>query len=223
MKAIELRKYTIRNFSIGAFIALILGGGLFYNNYAKKSFRENVQKINSDTSSLENKTNELIGKQKEITKYVNIWRKLPDNKKDLQGIDMDEVNNLFSVLAKKHLITNVDIKVNLPQKVNGGIFNTKKIDVYYTRAILTYNSLNDVNAIKFAKDFLNLIKGYNVVASINISKGNALSSQDLISISKGKFPKLLSVKVDFHWYSFKNQQLNLRNKDNDNKKRLINL
>lgn len=223
MKAIDLRKKTIKNFTIALVVVLLLAVGVLLNNKEKDALDKKLKSVKTEVSSLEQKSRELEGQQKEITKYIEIWKSLRENKKDLDGINMDEINNMINVISKKHFIVGTDIKLSLPEPIKTGIFNTKKIDVLHTKTILRFSALDDASAMSFLKEFFHNIPGYYAISNIKIDRKSSLSNQDLVSISKGKFPNVIDVEVQFFWYVFKSRDLTINSGDDKKSQRLIKL
>jgi len=223
MKAIDLRKKTIRNFVIAIVIAILLGVGMLFNNKEKVILNEKLKNINSEVSKLDKKSQDLESKQKEITKYIHIWKNLKENKKSLIGINMDEVNSMLDSLSRKYFVVGTDIKLGLPNLIKSGIFNTKKIDVVYTKAILKFKALDDASSMRFLNDFFQNIPGYYAIHNISIERRSTLSNQDFVSISKGKFPNIINVSTEFSWYAFKSRNFSIKDDNNKKSKRLIKL
>ncbi|MBL6664947.1 MAG: hypothetical protein ISQ34_03795 [Rickettsiales bacterium] len=221
MKAIDLRKKTIRNFTIASVLVLFLGIGILFNNKEKDILEQKLKAVKKETTQIDQKSQDLKSKQREIAKYIEIWKNLEENKKSLNGIDMDEVNSMVDSLAKKYYISSTDIKLGLPEPINTGIFNTKKIDVLYTKTIFDFKALDDASAMSFLDEFFNNIPGYYTISNVGITRKSTLSNQDLVSISKGKFPTIIEVNVQFFWYAFKSRDLIVRQADNKKSKRLI--
>mgnify|MGYP000418605314 CR=1 FL=1 len=203
MKIIDLRKKTLKNLSISIVILSLLGVGYFLNSRSKNSLDEKIKKSKSEISSVKSKSTNLENKHMEIKTYVEAWRNIKANKIDENGIDMDKVNQILSDTARKYNISKTEIKVNLPNNIKSGIFNTTKTNVLFTEAFLSFQSFDDASAILFLKDFLDSINGYHVIDKILIEKMNNLENKDFINISLGNNPDIISVKTNFFWYSFK--------------------
>lgn len=223
MKAIDLRKKTIKNFLITIVIAILLSVGMFINSKEKDILEKQLKKLQSDVRNVDRKASDLASKQQEITKYVHIWKNLQDHKKSLDGIDMDIVNAVMNTLARKYFIVSPEIKLALPDVINSGIFKTSKIDVVHTKAILRFKALDDAHSMQYLNDFFEQISGYFAIQNINITRKANLSNQDFVSISKGKFPNIINVSTEFEWYAFKSRNLTNNKTNNKKSKRLIKL
>ena len=222
MKAIDLRKKTIRNFAIALVITALLGVGIWINNKEKDNLEKRLKNIKGEISKLDNKSRNLESKQKEITKYIEIWKRLPENKKETDGINMDNVNDLIASIARDNFIVDTEIKLGLPNPIKKGIFNTKKVNVLYTKATLKFKALDDNSAMNLY-EFFNSIPGYYAVKNITMNRRSAFSNEDFVNISKGKFPRIIDASAEFYWYAFKSKNLPKNNKNNKKSKRLIKL
>lgn len=207
MKIIDLRKKTLNNFTASFVILLLLGVGYFLNSRSEELLDKRIKKSQNEISSIKSNIVNLENKRQEIKKYVEIWKKIQANKINENGINMDEVNSSLSIISKKYNISKVDIKVNLPRDIKSDIFNTKNVNVLFTEATLTFNSLDDVGAIKFLKEFLDSINGYKVIGRISIEKKiKNLEDGHFINISLGNNPEIILVTTNFFWYSFKENE-----------------
>jgi hypothetical protein len=219
MKIIDLRKKIIRNFSISGIIIALLATGLFLNTKSTDILDERLRKSKNEISEVQQKSQNLESKHLELKKYIEIWKNISSEKIDESGINMDEVNKLLSILAKKHYILKTDIKVNLPTVIKTGIFNTKKTDILFTETTLNFEAVDDANSVEFLRSFLDSLPGYYVITSLSIEKEKELSTQDFVSISRGVNPRIISGNIKFFWYVFKGNSLAVI--DDSQNKRLI--
>ena len=185
-----------------------MAGSIFLNFSQKSSLQKSIEKINNETSEIKNKALDLQNKTLELKKYVSLWGSINEKKKSTNGIKMDEVNLILSEVADKYSIINPQIKVNLPEPMQGDLFNRNTITVLLTNVVLNFKAANDIKALSFVTDFLNSLNGYKVVTNLEVKKDKDYSIEDLVSISSGKTSGNISGKIEFSWYVNKSKDFN---------------
>jgi hypothetical protein len=177
MKIQILKKRITKNFSIAGFFVMIFAS-TFYFYYSKKSGVDSkISAINEETSQFNIELADLQSKTAEIRKYRDLWQTISANKKNTDGIKIDEINAKLTSIAIKYMISSPTIKLSLPEVVKGGIFDRKTVNVMRTTANVNFVAINDVKAVMFANEFLDSLKGYPVVTSFNISKNKILDTK----------------------------------------------
>jgi len=219
MKITDLRKKIIIKFVLTAVLSAILVAGAFLGMSQEDILRDEIKKIDSEKFDILREIKELEKKAIEIKKYLAVWREMDDTQKAAEGIVMDKMNNIVGNIAKNHNISGHSLSVNVPQKLEKGIFNTKAIDVVHAKAVLRFTSVSDYEAIMFAKDLTKKLPGYINVTSFSVNKTGDYKDEDLVNISLGKHLGLVESVLEFSWYNFRNT---LQTKDNiQQKKKLI--
>lgn len=203
MKIPNLKKQIIRNFFVAGVMFIVFGIGFYYYSNQQKFVKDKIDKINNEAAQFSVELADLQSKTAEIKKYKDMWPKISQSKKDVEGIKIDEVNKILNSIAKKYSIGSPNIKLSLPELMNGGVFDRKTINVMMTTANVTFTATTDVKAIMFADEFIRSLKGYPVVTLFNVSKNKEYSNDDLIEISMGKAQGNIGGKFDFYWYIYK--------------------
>ncbi len=203
MKIQDLRKKIIINFSASGVLLLICGSIAGYNIYEKSSVESKVQKIKSEAFRIIDEATELERKTVEARKYKELWGKLTANKKNTNGIKMDEINAKLTSIAETYSITNPTIKVTLPEVIKDGILKRSTVNTLFATVNLDFQAVSDVRALAFANDFMESLPGYRIITNFEIKKDKDYSVEDLISISSGKGSGVVKGKIDFFWYVYK--------------------
>ena len=220
MKIPALRKKIIVNSIALGILFLILLGIIFYNYNQQSNIGNKVDKIKSEAQQTRSQATMLKGKLTEAKKYKELWSKITENKKSTSGIKMDEINTKLEALAIKNNIFNPVIKVTLPEPLKDGIFNRASFNVIVASASLSFESINDVNALLFINDFFAAIPGYAIITNLDIKKIRKYEEKDFVAITSGKPFGIVTVMIDFFWYSYKEKAPD-KSKDvkpNDNQK-----
>lgn len=206
MKIVEIRKQIKKNLLIlGIFVLLFFGTLFFYLNQ-KNLVKDKIDKIVSETGQINIELADLESRTAEISKYKEMWPKISDLKKDVKGIKIDEVNAILSSTAAKYGVGNHSIKLSLPETLNAGIFERKTINILMSNANLSFFAPSDVKAIMFFKEFVESLKGYQVITSFSIEKTKDYKMEDLNDISKGKSSGYIEGKAEFVWYVYKEKE-----------------
>ncbi len=206
MKIVEIRKQIKKNLLILAIFAVGLFATVFFYLNQKNSVKGKIDQINREAAQINIELADLESRTAEITKYKEMWPKIPSEKKDVSGIKIDQVNSLLSETAAKYGIGNHVIKLSLPETVNTGVFERKTINVLMSNATLSFSSPSDVKALMFFKEFIESLKGYQIITSFSIEKTKDYKQDDLNEISKGKSFGYVEGKADFVWYVYKEKE-----------------
>ncbi len=203
MRIPDLRKKIITNFSI-AFILLIFAIGIINFYLTQESVVTTVvKKINGEIDQIKNETASLESKSAEIAKYTEIWQNLSENKTVATGIKIDDFNAKLSSTAAKHSISNVNLKISLPEAFKDGIFKRDTVDVMLSTVNMTFIALNDIKALAFVNELVTSIQGYPVITFFELRKAKDYSAEDFKNMAAGKEVGIVSAKIDFSWYIYK--------------------
>ncbi|NBV06984.1 MAG: hypothetical protein EBS06_07125 [Proteobacteria bacterium] len=206
MKLINLRKNIIRNFTASGVIVVIFALITLYSIIQKKSELEEIAKLNSETSVIKAKSEEVKNKIAESKKYQEIWKTITANKKFIGTIKADEIISKMEAIGQKYSINKPNIKLTIPENVEGtNLLKRSTITVTVSKVSLDFEALNDAKALYFISEFLNSIPGYPVVSNFEMSKTKKYTDEDLIRISSGNTSGAISVKVEFFWYIYKDK------------------
>ncbi len=205
MKIPALRRKIIIACVILISLIATLVSVIVYNISQEDNLQNRIQKIRRDTNEVRGKITELQSKTIEIKKYRESWSGISANKKNVNGIKMDDVNAKLASVAEKYGIIQPSIKVTLPETLKDGIFNRATVNVLFTTVNLTFEATDDISAISFIEEFISYLPGYKVVNSADIRKIKSYTDQDLIALSIGKGTGAVSGKVDFFWYAYKDK------------------
>ncbi len=217
MKALDLRKKIVKNFSISGLILVIIVAIFFLNDYQKTFLEEKIKRTEQETSELTAKTLQLQNKIFEIKKYLAASRDISENKKSLNGIDIDEATQLMNKIAEKYSIKNSVLKATLPESLKEEPFERSKILVLLTTANLTFKAPTDIKALLFINEFLGSVSGYYLVKNLNIKKEKSYTSEDLVALSSGENKGNISGSIDFFWYAFQSKEPQAKKTDDINK------
>jgi hypothetical protein len=151
-------------------------------NQDKDTLQKYSQKLNNDIIELENKAR--IAK-----KYIGIWNSIPENKKQLDGIQLSDVKKLLDNLTKKYDFRNVQINAETPETL-GGVFSKEKIRASTSLVTITFDSLLDSSVYDFIEKVVSNLNGFTLIESVSISKQQQINDQYLLSLSNNKDTKL---------------------------------
>ncbi len=213
----DIKKKIAINFSISAILGLAVAGLLTYLSFFRTDQNKEIDYIKQLASQLSSKASEYQNKAQETKKYIEVWKTIPDSKKSLDGIKIDNINKTLAQLAEKYYIGNQSIKLSLPEDLKDGIFDRKTLIASYTNVEISFNAIDDIRAISFLSDFLGSLNGYVVVTNFDIKKNKKYTDQDLIDISSNKPSGGVLVKIEFVWYVYrqKEEDAKLGPKDNN--------
>lgn len=209
MKITRLRRNITINLSASLFLIAIAVGIFFYTTNKNEISTQEVNKIRIETSVIHSQAQELESQSNDARKYKEVWKVLNENKKNTQGIKMEEVNNMLGTLAEKYSIYSPSLQVLLPENLESGVFQRKTLSVSHSSGTLSFEALSDVRALTFMADFFNRLPGYTVITSLEMGKMRKYNDEDLVNISLGKNPSILRVKIVFSWYVYRDKGKNI--------------
>ena len=206
MKILTLRKKIIINAILVAILLVINGVVFFFYNNIDQTSEAEIKKIEGQINDIKSRLREIENKDAEIKKYKALWPNISEKRKHTEGIKVDDFNNILADISKKYLVTTENVKINLPQIINQGIFKRATFDLYYTSVSLNYFAINDVMAVSFVEEFVSSLYGYPVIVYFDMSKSKPYTAQDLSDISYGKVKGAITGKLEFFWYVPKSLQ-----------------
>ncbi len=216
MKIDKLKKKTFTNLAGSAFLIIVLFLTIFYNVNLVKESKNKIDKANQEANSFIAETALIESKFSEVRKYQKLWTEISNNKKSMNGIKIDDINNNLKKLSENYNIYDPSIQVSLPENLNDNIFNRPSISVLFSKINLNFSAIDDVSAINFINDFVNSFYGYGVVVNFTIKKSKKYSAQDLVNITKGTPSASISGQAEIYLYSYKDKETN--KKDNGDSK-----
>lgn len=205
MKIKRLRRNITINLLASFLLIIIAIGIFFYTINQDEVATQELNKIRTEASIIRGQTQDLESQGNDAKKYKETWKTISNNKKNTQGIKMEEVNNTLNTLADKYGIYSPSLQVLLPENLESGVFQRKTLIVSHSSGTLNFETLSDVRALTFIADFFNKLPGYIVITSLEIGKLRKYSNEDFINISLGKNPGILRVKINFSWYVYRDQ------------------
>lgn len=218
MKTSELRKKIIINFSTSIGLMLVFSAIFSYNSNQEDKFTATINKLKSETSTIQSQAAELRSKTSDIRKYKTILEKMSENKKSTAGIKMDDFNSKLNYFATTYRIFSPAVKVALPENLKDGLFQRTTIDVFFTTVNLSFDALDDVAAISFVSNLTSSLPGTIVVSNFEMKKSKDYSEQDFVAITSGTAKGNISGKLDFYWYAYKDKEANESNKEDKSSK-----
>jgi cell division protein FtsL len=178
---------------------------LFYRNYKIQQNNVDIKNIKSQISSLKNKSDNIEDQIKNIKKYKEIWITSESRRKDFDGIKIADFNQSFKLLTEKYKLFKPTIKISAPEILEKGVYNVQTLSVNLVNCQISFQSLTDRIAIDFINNFFTILPGYVVIEDLSMekTKKDGYSNQDLIDISTGELKGLTETKVNFYWYFLK--------------------
>lgn len=171
--------------------------------YINNSFLDQYDKIIMDIADIKNKTQEIEQKTQQNKKYMEMWSKISQNKKSLEGIKVDDINKLVANLGEKYSITNSIFKISVPENFSSSVYKNDTISLLYSIGELTFKSFNDIKALQFANDFIKYLHGYAIITRFEFIKEKDYEIKDYFDISTGKISGAIQGKLVFSWFVYK--------------------
>ncbi len=204
-KIIALKKKIIFSLSIFATIVVIIFSFNLYDTKHQSGHVEELSSIKNAINDLQLKIAGSEEKSNETKKYNTLWVAANDKKKDFNGIKIADINSNFDSLAKKYSISEPTITISVPETLSDGIYQLQNLEVNLINCNISFKSLTDRLALDFINDFTDDLPGYIIINDLSIKKDKkeGYTEQELIDISNGKFPSLVSNRISFSWYFFR--------------------
>jgi len=204
-KIAALKKKIIFGLSLFVMIVIIIFSFNFYDTKLQSNHIKELSAIENRASDLQMKISGSEEKSNETKKYKKLWVAASSKKKDFNGIKIADINSNFDSLAKKYNISEPVITISVPEVLSGGIYQLKNLEVNLVNCSITFNSLTDRLALDFINNFIDNLPGYIIINDLSIKKGKkeSYTEEELIDISNGKFPSLISTRISFSWHFLK--------------------
>ena len=171
--------------------------------YINNSFLDQYDKIIMDIADIKNKTQEIEQKTQQNKKYMEMWSKISQNKKSLEGVKVDDINKLVANIGEKYSITGTVFKISVPENFPSSVFKNDTISLLYTIGELTFKSFNDVKAIQFVNEFTKFLHGYAIITRFEFNKERDYEIKDYFDISTGRTSGAIQGRLIFSWFVYK--------------------
>ena len=193
-------KYSVISIAtLVTLISVLLAMYVYINN----SFLDQYDKIIMDIADIKNKTQEIEQKTQQNKKYMEMWSKISQNKKSLEGIKFDDINKLVANLGEKYSITNTIFKISVPDNFPSSVYKNETISILYSIGELSFKSYNDIKAIQFINEFTKFLHGYVIITRFEFNKERDYEIKDYFDISTGKTSGAIQGRLIFSWYVYK--------------------
>lgn len=213
MKLEPLKKKVILSSIISAALIIATSFLAYMTSAQKDESAKTIRKIKNETRSIRDGISDLQTKEMDSEKYKKLWKSLSPGKKITTGIKIDQINATLAKVADKYSIIKPVIKVTLPEVLKDHKFKRKTINIIYTTASLKFKAASDVKALLFIDEFMKSLHGYPIITSLDISKDREYNNNDLVAISAGRSSGVISTKLNFVWYAYKEERKKKRLKD----------
>ncbi len=203
MKSTHLKKQIIRHLSISLVLALFASIVIYYRLHQEQKSNDAIQAIELKTFDITNKAADLERKIEEVKKYKEIFKTISENRKNSNGIKIDDINSKLEDIGDRHNISDSAIKVSFPETLKESIFNMATIEMVYSSVDLSFRAINDIEALLFISQLTSSLPGYVVINKLSITKSKDYTDADLVDISSGQKIRSISSQVNFYWYVYK--------------------
>lgn len=191
--------------SFSVLLLLIVSFGLitFYSIRQQETIKAQIDKIKTEAIETREQATQIQNKAIEVKKYKELWKNLSDQKKDINGIKIDALNDTIDKVSSKYDISSLKLTATLPENLKGGVFDRGTVTVALTTVNLEFDAPSDDRVIAFATDLTKLITGRAIITNLEIKKIRPYTTQELISLSTKKSYGTIHAKINFVWYGYK--------------------
>jgi hypothetical protein len=186
-------------------LALFFIGTVYGIFYIKELKKGEINKINTSTEAINQRSQEIEARISDTKKYKEAWKQIDAKKRDTSGIKMDEITKSMERLSEKYDIYKPEMKFSVPEKLSEAAFTRKTIDVFYSSGLLNFVALDDIKTMSFVNEFFRSVPGYIIITSFDTKKNLQYSEKTLVEISSGRAGGMVSSKIEFLWYGYKNK------------------
>ncbi len=217
-KIINLKKRIIFGLSTLFITLIVIFAFNFYDKKANENNAEQISTIEAQINDLRTKSAGTEAKINDAKKFKRLWTNASDKKKNFNGIKVADITDDFNSMAEKEDISKPLITLSVPEVLKNTTYQLETIDVNLINCTMNFEALTDRAALDFINNFISKLPGYVVINELSIkkTKKEGYSDQDLIDISNGKFPSLISSKVSFSWYFLKRKPKQIKSPNNAN-------
>lgn len=215
-KILNFKKRIIFGVSTFGVLLVFIFSFNFYDRKTQDGDSEQIASMETQINDLRNRASGTEAKINDAKKFKRLWTNASDRKKNFNGIKVVEVTNDFNSLAEKNDISKPSITLSVPEVLKNGVYQLETLDVNLINCTITFEALTDRSALDFIDSFVNSLPGYVVMSDLSIkkSKKESYNEQELVDISNGKFPNLISGKATFSWHFLKRKPKQIKSPNN---------
>lgn len=185
-------------------ISLVFLGAIFGLNLYRDSLldadNKNINELKNYILIIGRETSEANDNLNLARKYKERWSASTENQRNSSGINPDFINTKIEELVKKYNIGDHEFKMSVPEKVENPRFKGKMLEIYVSNCQITFNATDDIRAIGFLNELKDSITGYMMINELSLNKLRDYVFEDMVKISNGQDPAVISSKVNFKWY-----------------------
>jgi len=174
----------------------------------RNSFGLEIQNLKKHEKSLLNQISELEDQSATAQKFITMWREeFTDAQKSREGISINFATELLKKISKNHNISNLQINFSKPSELSG-IFEKNSIEVSNTLISIKFDTITDINVLRFIEDIENQIPNFIILTSLNMTRTTKISEEYFESLKNGVTIPTLKAELNMRWYGISsiNQQ-----------------
>lgn len=202
----KVKKQTIIHLAILVISSITVVLSIVYFQNISKSRDKKFKDYSQELTEISKKIQSIEQRARVIGDYVELWENLPENKKNLEPIDLTTFKDALNLALKDNYLFNTTLNISKPVSLSG-IFNKKTVSVQAVPVTISFESIVDGNIFTFIEDLRKDLPGYVVVESIDMVQAvDSINRNMLKDISKGNFPSIVTGNISMYWFKIDKKQ-----------------
>ncbi len=178
-------------------IVICIGFVVYFQNAVLVKLMETRNLTKTSIASITNKLEGLNRKTIDFSDAINTWKILPEDKKSLQGLQINKAKALLDELEKKYKIIGLDLSFSKPIMLSGEDESTSRI--YTSNVNISFKAFSDEYVYNFLTELQKRFPGYITIRTFNVSREIEVSKNVIERIAKGEKVPLVSANLEFRW------------------------
>jgi hypothetical protein len=169
-----------------------------FKAYAVSS-KKKIEEISRNTETVKKEAKELEAKITLTRKYLDIWNNKIDKKqKEMKGIDVMDVENVFNNILKKHYA--VDTQMTFSPLRNTPLSGAQDTKMASTSVTVTFGTITEYPLYYFFKEVESLKVFFHDIEQFSIKKTRNLGRDVISDIISGNPNYIFKAEVIVHVY-----------------------
>ena len=189
----------------GLILIVVISGVAYFVDAEVQNIDKENKKLNREISSIKREKNNYSKKLGLANEYISQYEKIKTEfENERLSLNRKIVRNKLNALKEKHKIADLQVNISPAKAIAEKELKKKNIDVQTSPINISLKAFTDIDVYNFIHDLSKEMPGFVVVKTFNIYRNSDLGKNNLIAISRGSKPTIVTSDIALDWVGIKN-------------------
>lgn len=204
VKKLQTETYTKLIITLVIAIATISLTTYLHNEQQAKQWTLKREKQHASREQI--KLQNLLSQKQQLKESIVLWEQLHSNNKQLNGVQIDEIEPIMQQLKHEFKLSNIDMEFTQPTTLEN--HTQGDIQIASSNIRLTAEGLSDEYILSLLNTLPERLPGYIHITSFTLEKTGEINKKTITDLYKGKLPSLVKTELLFKWQDLKDTSTN---------------